>query len=88
MHLSANSYQDSIFAIGGLQDNRSALYKGTNAWFKTFTVTGMSCAVNSQNNNTCYTEYTYGAINKSVNRGIDWFGISPPGSGSDQTIVS
>lgn len=81
-----NSYQDSLFAIGGLQDNRSAMYQGTNAWFKTFYGDGMSCAVNSQNDNICYTEYTYGAINKSTNRGIDWVGISPPGSGSESNF--
>jgi photosystem II stability/assembly factor-like uncharacterized protein len=78
----ANSYQDSIFAIGGLQDNRAALYQGSNAWYKTFYGDGMSCAVNSFDDNICYTEYTYGAINKSTNRGIDWIGISPPGAGN------
>jgi len=82
----ANSYQDSNFAIGGLQDNRSALYQGSTAWFKTFYGDGMSCAVNSQNDNICYTEYTYGAINKSVNKGIDWLSISPPGSGSSSNF--
>ncbi len=78
----ANSYQDSIFCIGGLQDNRSAFYQGSNAWFKTFYGDGMSCAINSQNDQICYTEYTYGAINKSTNRGVDWSGISPPGAGN------
>lgn len=79
----SNSYQDSIFCLGGLQDNRSAFYQGTTAWYKTFVGDGMSCAINSQNDQICYTEYTYGAINKSSNRGISWFGISPPGSGSE-----
>ena len=79
----ANSYQDSNFAIGGLQDNRSALYQGTNAWYKTFYGDGMSCAINSQNDNICYTEYTYGAINKSTDGGLNWNGISPPGAGSE-----
>lgn len=78
----ANSYQDSLFAIGGLQDNRSALYQGTTAWYKTFYGDGMSCAVNSQNDNICYTEYTYGSINRSTDGGISWSGISPPGGGS------
>jgi photosystem II stability/assembly factor-like uncharacterized protein len=78
-----NSNQDSAFAIGGLQDNRSALYQGNTAWYKTFYGDGMSSAVNSQNDNICYTEYTYGAINKSTNRGIDWVSVNPPGSGSE-----
>jgi len=79
----ANSYLDSIFCLGGLQDNRAAFYQGTTAWYKTFIGDGMSCAINSQNDNICYTEYTYGSINKSINRGINWSGIPPPGSGSE-----
>lgn len=78
-----NSYQDSIFCIGGLQDNRSAFYQGTVAWYKTFSGDGMWCGVNSQNQNICYTEYTYGAISKSNNGGVSWSGIGPPGNGSE-----
>jgi photosystem II stability/assembly factor-like uncharacterized protein len=78
----ANSYQDSIFCLGGLQDNRSAFYQGTASWFKTFFGDGMSCAINSQNDNICYTEYTNGSINKSTDRGVSWSGISPPGAGN------
>ncbi|MBK8549579.1 MAG: hypothetical protein IPL53_00415 [Ignavibacteria bacterium] len=79
----ANSYQDSVFCLGGMQDNRSAFYEGNTAWYKTFVGDGMSCAINSQNDQICYTEYTYGAIYKSVNRGVDWEPIPPPGSGSE-----
>jgi len=79
----ANSYQDSVFCLGGLQDNRSAFYQGTNAWYKTFYGDGMSCAINSQNDQICYTEYTYGDINRSTNRGVNWSYISPPGAGND-----
>ncbi|MGH2574535.1 MAG: T9SS type A sorting domain-containing protein [Ignavibacteria bacterium] len=78
----ANSRQDSIFCIGGMQDNRSAFYQGTVAWYKTFVGDGFWCAVNSQNHNICYTEYTYGSISKSFNGGVSWSGISPPGGGS------
>ena len=79
----ANSYQDSVFCLGGLQDNRSAFYQGTTAWYKTFVGDGMSCAINSQNDQICYTEYTYGDINRSTNRGVNWSYISPPGAGND-----
>ncbi len=79
----ANSYQDSIWCLGGLQDNRSAFYQGTVAWYKTFQGDGFWCAVNSQNDNICYTAYSYGDINRSNNRGVSWSDISPPGSGSE-----
>ena len=74
----ANSYQDSIFCIGGLQDNRAAFYQGTVAWYKTFVGDGFCCAVNSQNSNTCYTEYSYGDINRSNNGGVGWSDIGLP----------
>lgn len=77
-----NSYQDSIWCLGGLQDNRSAFYQGTTAWYKTFVGDGMWCGVNSQNDNICYTEYTYGDINRSNNRGVSWSDVSPPGAGN------
>ncbi|HMQ70171.1 MAG TPA: hypothetical protein PKA90_14430, partial [Ignavibacteria bacterium] len=79
----ANSDLDTNFALGGLQDNRSAIYQGSNAWFKTFYGDGMSCAINSFNDLICYTEYTYGAINKSTDGGLNWSGINPPGAGSE-----
>ncbi len=78
----ANSMQDSIFCLGGLQDNRSAFYQGTTAWYKTFVGDGFTCAINSQNDNICYTEYSYGAIYRSSNRGVSWSVIGPPGSGN------
>lgn len=72
----SHSMQDSNFSVGGLQDNRSALYQGTIAWYKTFVGDGMCCGVNSQNDNICYTEYTNGDISRSNNRGISWSDIS------------
>lgn len=78
----ANSFQDSNYCIGGLQDNRSAFYQGSVAWYKTFMGDGLSSAVNSLNDNIVYTEYVYGDIYKSTNRGINWTDVSPPNSGS------
>lgn len=78
----ANSMQDSIYCIGGLQDNRSAFYQGTTAWYKTFVGDGFICAVNSQNDNICYTEYSYGDIYRSNNGGVSWSNIGPPGAGN------
>jgi photosystem II stability/assembly factor-like uncharacterized protein len=77
-----NSFTDSIFCVGGLQDNRAAFYQGTTAWYKTFGGDGMCCQVNSQNPQICYTEYTYGAVSRSNNGGVSWSGLSIPGGGS------
>jgi len=78
----ANSYQDSLWCLGGLQDNRAAFYQGAGNWYKTFFGDGMSAGVNSQNDNICYMEYTYGDMNKSNSRGVSWTDISPPNAGT------
>lgn len=82
-----NAYNDTVFCVGGLQDNRSAFYQGTTAWYKTFSGDGCCSQVNSQNKNICYTEYTYGAISSSNNGGVSWNGPAqgPPGNGNAST---
>lgn len=77
-----NSFTDSVFCVGGLQDNRAAFYQGTVAWYKTFGGDGFNCQVNSQNPSVCYTEYTYGAVSRSNNGGVSWSSLSVPNSGS------
>jgi len=77
------SYTDSVFCVGGLQDNRAVFYQGTTAWYKTFQGDGFCSAVNSQNNSICYTEYSYGDISRSANGGVSWTDIAPPFSGSE-----
>ncbi|MBX7044677.1 MAG: T9SS type A sorting domain-containing protein [Ignavibacteria bacterium] len=78
----SNSYQDSVWCLGGMQDNRAAFHQGTTAWYKTFSGDGMSAGVNASNDNICYMEYTYGDLNKSTNRGVSWTDISPPNAGT------
>jgi hypothetical protein len=77
-----NSFTDSIFCVGGLQDNRSAFYQGTTAWYKTFSGDGFCSQVNSQNPLICYTEYSYAAVSRSSNGGVSWSSLSVPNNGS------
>lgn len=79
-----NSYQDSNYCIGGLQDNRSAFYQGdpAGAFYKTFVGDGLSSAVNPVNDNIVYTEYVYGDLARSTNRGVNWSYVNPPNNGS------
>jgi photosystem II stability/assembly factor-like uncharacterized protein len=77
----ASSFTDSVFCLGGLQDNRAAFHQGTVAWYKTFGGDGACCQINSQNPLICYTEYTYGDVARSTNGGISWNYINPPSSG-------
>ena len=76
-----NSYQDSNYCIGGLQDNRSAFYTGSPAWYKTSGGDGFCSAVNSTNDNIVYTSYTQGDIERSVNRGVSFSYTGPSTTG-------
>ena len=78
-----NSFTDSVYCIGGLQDNRAAFYQGTTAWYKTFGGDGFCSQVSSLSASTCYTEYTYGDVAKSVNGGVSFSYLNPPNSGSE-----
>jgi len=82
-HGFANSYYDTTRALGGLQDNATARYQGTNSWMKVFGGDGFWCAINSTSQNTAYVEYTYGQIKKSNDGAINNFSsITPPTSGN------
>lgn len=83
-----NSYQDSIWCLGGLQDNRAAFYQGNPGWYKTHVGDGFWCAVNSSTNNTCYTEYSYGAIYRSNNGGASFNQIYSGGSESNYCFAT
>ncbi len=78
----ANSYQDTTWCLGGLQDNRAVFYQGNPGWYKTHQGDGFWCAVNSQNHMTSYTEYSYGALYRSVNGGVTFTSIPSGGSSS------
>ncbi len=78
-----NSFTDSVFCLGGLQDNRAAFYQGTTAWYKTFGGDGLCSQVHSSNPQICYTEYTCGDIARSTNGGVSFSYLDVPNSGSN-----
>ena len=71
----ANSPQDSTIAIGGLQDNGTLLYTGTNYWSQIFINDGGWCAIDPTNKDIMYFEYQYLNLYKSTNGGMDYFPI-------------
>lgn len=79
----ANSMTDSNFSLGGLQDNATARYEGTNSWRKVYGGDGFWCAINSGNNSIAYISYTYASIQRSTDGAINNFNSTgPPSSGS------
>jgi photosystem II stability/assembly factor-like uncharacterized protein len=64
---------DSQLALGGLQDNSTALFTGSSSWRLVIGGDGAWTAIDPVDHNIMYGEYYYLSILKSVNRGASWF---------------
>ncbi|MBI5477155.1 MAG: T9SS type A sorting domain-containing protein [Ignavibacteriales bacterium] len=71
----ANSPQDSTVAIGGLQDNGTLKFIGTQYWFDILYADGGWCAIDPTNKDIFYFEYQYLNLFKSTQGGINVFPI-------------
>jgi photosystem II stability/assembly factor-like uncharacterized protein len=76
----SSSYQDSLTAIGGLQDNATAIYWGTDYWRREIGGDGTSTGIDPANDNIMYGTYQYMSLQKSTDQGHNWNSIAPPGS--------
>jgi photosystem II stability/assembly factor-like uncharacterized protein len=65
----SNSTTDSAFAIGGMQDNNSAIYDGTSDWVRVLGGDGMSAAIHPNNDHFVYGSSQYAWISRSLNKG-------------------
>jgi photosystem II stability/assembly factor-like uncharacterized protein len=72
----ACSATDSNFALGGLQDNASAIYEGSGDWMKIIRGDGNWNAINPWDNNIVYTARQWNGILKSVNRGQSFYFVT------------
>ena len=81
----SNSGSDPDFAMGGLQDNFTAIYEGTNAWRRVIGGDGAWTAVNPLVGATIYGSYQYLNIRRSYDSGVSWSVVSPPDLAEDYT---
>ncbi|NOZ61985.1 MAG: T9SS type A sorting domain-containing protein [Calditrichaeota bacterium] len=65
----SNSASDSNLAMGGLQDNNTAIYLGSKDWNLVIGGDGCWTAINQLDDNILYGEYQYNSIQKSLTRG-------------------
>lgn len=68
--------QNVDLVTSGWQDNGCNKWDGTN-WTRIFGADGMETAIDYTNQNTIYECYQYGVLNRSLNGGTSWTGISP-----------
>ena len=64
----ANSQQDSVFMIGGTQDNGGRKRVSTSTWESTNGGDGMEVAINSTNDQTIFTTYWGGTLYRSYDQ--------------------
>lgn len=68
----ANGTPTATLALGGLQDNGTVKYTGSNSWSKVFGGDGGWCAIDPSNENVLYEEYVYLNMYKSNDGGNSW----------------
>lgn len=78
----ASSFTSGSIGIGGLQDNATAIYLGTDAWKRVLGGDGCAAGIHPTNENIMYGTYQYLALQRSTNLGNNWNGIQPPNSSS------
>jgi hypothetical protein len=81
----SNSAADSAFAMGGLQDNFTVIYQGTNAWRRVIGGDGTWTAMNPLVGSTIYGSAQYLQMARSRDSGDNWTFIIPPELAGDVT---
>ncbi len=84
----ANSTSRPNRAIGGMQDNLTAIYDGGDAWRRVIGGDGCWCAISTAIDETMYGSWQYLNIQRSRNGGSSWSGVSPPGSSNPTAFVA
>lgn len=73
----SNSSTNGNFAIGGMQDNATAIYTGEDAWTKVLGGDGMSTAIDPSSDNIVYGSAQFLNIFRSTNGGQSFLDVAP-----------
>ncbi len=73
----SNSTTDPNFAMGGMQDNYSVIYKGHREWTRVLGGDGMGTQINPDNDQIMYGSSQRGNIYRSLDRGENFTTITP-----------
>jgi hypothetical protein len=83
----ANGSATASLALGGLQDNGTVLWTGSDSWDKTYGGDGGWCAIDPSDEDVMYEEYVYLNMNKTTDGGASWFEVHSYSSGSANFIA-
>jgi photosystem II stability/assembly factor-like uncharacterized protein len=73
------SKSDTSRMVGGMQDNATAVWEGTLAWRRGIGGDGCCTQISPSKVDTMYGSSQYLSINRSVNKGVSWTYVAPPG---------
>ncbi|MBT8230269.1 MAG: hypothetical protein KJO50_08410, partial [Bacteroidia bacterium] len=83
------SHLNSEFAMGGLQDNSTVIYRGEDTWQRAIGGDGSWTGINQQNDNIVYGSWQNLNINRSPNGGLGFSPVNIPfGNGEDPLFIS
>jgi len=80
----SNSHSDSLFAIGGMQDNATGVYEGNPGWRRVIGGDGLSTAIHSLNDQIVFGSSQYLNIRRSDDKAVSFSSI-PLSGGSNPT---
>ena len=83
----SSSQRDSNHAMGGMQDNATAIFDGTLAWIRVIGGDGACTGIDALDDDTLYGSAQYLQMFKSTDRGESWIGVSPPNIGTTSFIA-
>jgi photosystem II stability/assembly factor-like uncharacterized protein len=83
----SSSQQDSFHAMGGMQDNSTAIYDGTLAWIRVIGGDGSWTGIDALDDDIIYGSAQFLQIFRSTDRGGNWFNVSPPNLGNTSFIA-
>lgn len=84
----AHTSNDSLIALGGLQDNGTVKFTGGRSWNKVYGGDGGWCAIDPSNKNVMYEEYVNLAIAKSTDGGSSWSSVFSPASSDSANFIA
>lgn len=92
----SSSALDADFACGGLQDNSSVIYTGSNEWMRVVGGDGSWTALSSENPDLVYVSWQFLNMRRSYSKGVDlpnnedddWQYVTPPSNGNSLTSTS
>lgn len=76
----SNADGDSLFALGGLQDNGTVVYTGGPDWTRVFGGDGAWTALNQEDGQTVYVSFQFLSVHKNTRRGLigEFQDVTPP----------